>query len=116
MCFIVRENQTKVQIADKDIVCWKEMEVGKNAYHSFYRGFVYEKGKLYKRNCLNKDIYLPLHTLTRGFHSYIVKEYIPRSTSIYFPTIIVKFIIPKGARYLINRNHNEHISNQIIMP
>ena len=111
MCFVVRI--PTVQIAKKDIVCWKKLENVNGKFKSFYQGFVYKKDKLYKRNCLTKEKYEYDSHLFKGFHSYIFKNKI--DDSIFHITKRVKFIIPKGARYLKNKNHNEYISNQIIM-
>jgi len=108
MCFLITNK--KVQTATEDIICWKEVERGEKIF-SPYRRFVYKKGKVYTRGCLRKKEYKMFNVLNIGFHSYIVRKDILRFIDEWS---VVKFIIPKGARYLIN-DFNEYISNQIIM-
>lgn len=101
MCFIVKKGTEKVQIADKDIICYKTGRLTNKGLISLRMGFLYKKNILYKRRCLKRDKYKVYQQLSIGFHSLI-------SGYGY------KFIIPKGSRYLKSDVWHEYISDQII--
>jgi len=111
MCFVVRKNQTKVQIADKDIVCWKHVYPEGKDYISEFRGFRYKKGKLNQRDVLKEKEYNSNEGLSEGFHSFSKRL----EADGWWEVKLRKFIIPKGSRYLIDPMEDEYISNQIIM-
>ena len=113
MCFIVKQDY-RVKIANKDIICYKTgyLEKNKNEFHSEYRSFIYKKNKLYKRNCLTLNKYRYNISLFRGFHSFQNKRMVLMNRYKKDELKSIKFIIPKGSKYMIN--WKEYISNQII--
>jgi len=111
MCFVVRKNQTKVQVTDKDIVCWKHVYPDGEDCTSEFRGFEYKKGKLNQQDALKEKEYNANEGLDEGFHSFLKRL----AADYWWEARLRKFIIPKGSRYLIDPIKDEYISNQIIM-
>jgi hypothetical protein len=60
---------------------------------------------LYRNSCLR--------SINLGFHSYTKLNEAEKHTAPSFD--IVKCIIPKGARYYVNDDYNQFVSNQIII-
>ena len=58
--------------------------------------------------------YSDLSIIEVGYHSYSTKAIAIYKTNS--ARIIRKFIIPKGSKYFINKDKEEYVSNQIIMP
>ena len=113
MCFVVDKDNTKVQIADKDIVCWKHGHLDGKEFVSEYRCYRYKKGALNVSPFLKNEKYKTDSALSQGFHSY--SKMLPTENFFEHSLRLKKFIIPKGSRYLINPDRDEYISNQIIM-
>jgi len=123
MCFFIPEDQ-EVQIADKDITCFKS--VWANTYpfkyvYSLYQNFEYHFNEIYRKadfpviknehNITNDKIKI----IYKGFHSHMkLNKTIKRQSSIY-NTIIVKCVIPKGSKYFFNDQYNEYVSGLIII-
>ena len=105
--------QSKPEIADKDIICYKMVERTKikGIYKSTFQGFEYIIRQLYTNNLdirfANRVIrnlcpsypHLGIYTIEEGmFHSYISPLY-PLEVNIIPNWTILKCIIPKGAYY-----------------
>lgn len=116
MCLIT--NNLHKYIAEKDIVCYKIVNLRDNKIISYWYDFIYELNKKYTIPVLqpifrkNGNI-----RIEKGFHSYrnlyIAKYYICYDMFNLLPEIIVKCIVPKGSEYYINSK--EMVSNQIII-
>lgn len=116
MCLIT--NNTRKYIAEKDIVCYKIVNIKGTEIISYWFGFPYELGRKYITQALqpifikNGDI-----RIKEGFHSYrnldIAKDYIHCAMFNLLPEIIVKCIVPKNSEYYISSK--EMVSNQIII-
>lgn len=112
------------KVAEKDIIVYKVLNVSGKSY---YKGFCYEKGKLYS---LNKQLKITnLNYIKEGFHSY--SEGSSFCWNIFFNTLIVKSpsgliyenypkgilvrcVVPKGSEYYVNKL-GEVVSNKIIV-
>lgn len=116
MCLLT--NNTHKYIAEKDIVCYKIVNLRDNKIISYWYDFIYELNRKYTTQVLQ-----PIFTkkgnicIKKGFHSYrnlgIAKDYIYYDMFSLLPEIIVKCIVPKGSEYYINSK--EMVSNQIII-
>jgi len=123
MCFTIDPDYPKIQIAIKDIICYKGVSSYENNYcTSYFTGFKYEIGKSYKTKIkfpiINQFLFFKKYnkkTIMEGFHSY--KE-IPDDYHIIF-----KCIIPKGSKYYYSgihltynlRSDSVYVSDQIII-
>ncbi len=119
MCFIIDSNHPKVKIAKKDIVCYKLFYNHKKHFESPYRNFKFQKGECYYESKALKITYEAYysHTIEIGIHSYTnLKKSINVSESwIFSNIIIVKCIIPEGAKYYYNSTWKEYVSDYIII-
>lgn len=108
MCF--KTKGSKIKIAKKDIICYKEVRTIKNYYFknycfSYYYDFKYEYDKIYSNKSKLKLFIRWLfdkYVLSEGYHSYTTSE----NTNI-------KCIIPKWSLYLINKEGTEYVSTSI---
>lgn len=92
MCLIT--NQTRPQVADKDIICYKVIK--KNMHSLYHDDFTWQFGKVYHTEMK----YSVLTGVENGFHSYSLLEDITREyTATSTPCIIVECTIPTGAEY-----------------
>lgn len=106
MCFYVRTNHEQEQTAKEDITVYKIIFRGDNA--SIYRGFVYTPNTSYRlRKKLKIDCGI-IDTIDKGFHSYAIKFPVSSSTRK-----LVKFIIPRGAKYYYDPVNKEYVSSSI---
>jgi hypothetical protein len=128
---MIIEESAKFQIAEKDMIVYKVVDLSLNKYSktiqvvSVYRTFFYEFDTLYETTIKEsndfgsfdykeaRDYLYVLGPITRigsGFHSAVSKKRL-------FPSMypILQFIIPKGAEYLKNKSHLL-VSNKIILP
>lgn len=116
MCLLT--NNIHKYIAEKDIVCYKIVNLRDKEIISYWFEFPYELNRKYTTQVLQ-----PIFTkkdnirIEKGFHSYrtlgIAKDYIYYDMFNLLPEIIVKCIVPKGSEYYINSK--EMVSNQIII-
>jgi len=138
MCFTIESKNCKKKIAEKDIVCYKvvdikifsDKEVIKGMWHEFIYKLhkTYEEPKPFKRGCNKIEIETGFHsyadiknTIYYVKNSYVVNEYYdPKliktqqaKTNIFLSTVIVKCVIPKGAEYYYNERQQEYVSNKI---
>lgn len=96
MCLIT--NNTRKYIAEKDIVCYKVVNIKDTEITSYWFGFPYELNRKYTTQVL-QPIFRKNDTILigEGFHSYrnlaIAKE--ESTLSLCDPHIIVKCIVPK---------------------
>ena len=126
MCFYIEEKNSKVKIANKDIVCYKIVDKLSKLYvNSRYTDYKY------KLDELNKEINLVIidefkvnnvivneSKISSGYHSYISKERAIRflkNIKAYDEEVIVKCIIPRNSYYYINKRHKEYVSSNIII-
>ena len=109
MCLYPTTNSAKV--ADHDIICYKvvQVDIGDKMMHSNHDwNHVYELDKTYRENRFNKKLRYEITYLTYGFHSYMKVSRAQRNAiklngcswaSSDGRHVIIKCIIPKGARY-----------------
>lgn len=108
MCFYIHPKHAREQTAKKDITVYKE--IFRNNL-SYWRCFEYSPNTLYQlRKPLKHDTHVA-HEIHEGFHSYDNLQY---AYSIRDPYAkIVKFVIPKGAKYYHNSDRHEYVSTSI---
>jgi len=128
MCFMIDEKYPFELVAEEDIVCYKKMDLFRDA-----EGTIYLKSPLYnykqtgsvitmvdyflnkqyqatdkEQNCV-QDLIVGKSTMVGpGFHSYkaiddesiFVKKYV--SIGMFFSGNFIKCIIPKGTKYMMN--------------
>ena len=109
MCFIVSPCNTKVKIAEKDIICWKIMFPNPDGHYiSAVRCKTYTKHERYNIKFRIKNMNRePFSEINIGFHSFKKKQYHSKWAAL------VKCIIPKGTRYFENDIH--FVSESIII-
>jgi hypothetical protein len=111
MCFNVTD--PNVKIADKNIVCWKEVQKTAFFWLGFYRSLY--KGKLY--SLINFFFCKRVKITVRGmgWEPYINEGYHSYSNSdLALPRRRMKFIIPKGTLYYQNDKACEYVSERIL--
>ena len=114
MCLIT--NNTRKYIAEKDIVCYKIVNLRGKEITSYWFEFPYELNRKYTTQVLqpipmlNGDI-----RIEKGFHSYRNLNTAKGDIwlSLMESLVVVKCIVPKGSEYYINSK--EMVSNQIII-
>jgi len=134
MCFQIREGYEKELLATEDIICYKRLSYAKDEYHfninyferdmnkdyddynpfDFISPFRLEKYSLgeiksIQGNLIGNslgEIHVGLHSYSSAIHANFFK-------SSY--EMIYECIIPKGSKYYYNPNHNEYVSNQLIV-
>lgn len=119
MIWAARDNQ---KTAEEDIICWKIVCCNaQNQYKSYFQLFPYTRGEKYSTKftyTILKDYWvhggyeLNVH---KGFHSYRKNSVATRVRDGEEGTKVIKCIIPKGAKYYINKDNTEYCSNQIII-
>lgn len=111
MCLEIKNENFKIKIAKKPIICFKLGRVKKNRFHSpFY-------SKTYYKNMINFEVKLGIINLpnlkliiiNEGYHSYVH----------FFSNGNQLFLIPKGTKYVrggINDHdrNNGYVSENII--
>lgn len=116
MCLIT--NNIRRYIAEKDIVCYKIVNIRDTEIISYWFDFIYELNKKYTTQVL-QPIPAPNGSIRieEGFHSYrniyAAKKELYYSLMKSLPTVIIKCIVPKGSEYYIDSD--EMVSNQIII-
>jgi hypothetical protein len=98
-------------VAKKEILVYKEIYIGNT---SFFRGFRYEPNKLYR---LRKALSIIRHmkhgdTINQGFHAFTRKAAQAKAAQASYGTKMVKFYIPKGAKYYMG-THADIVSTSI---
>ena len=110
MCLKLKEGNTKLIVADKDIVCYKILlQYPDGTYHSPYQRLPYELNKLM---CDSVNVWKYRSDKTwnvgaGGFHTFAKFDEVKKafdenfSDGLYpgFNPVIVKCFIPKGTKY-----------------
>lgn len=111
MCFFISKKYPNELTAKRDIVCYKLLRDGYPQYESGFGKYQYNK-----RNppvSLVPRASLSFSYIMEGYHSYRERKF-----TLFFSTQylginqLVKFIIPKGAKYY--KNDTEYVSSTII--
>lgn len=139
MCWIERQENIHMQIADKDIEVYKVvLEANKQSCKSCVLGFIYKTNTIYKipsiqvrRTSIFNSI---IFCVEEAYHSYNKIQYTLKSVTVndsFFkvkgiifgnqivplsfnnPYYAATFVIPKGSQYAVNLE-GEIISNQIM--
>lgn len=137
MCWIERQENIHMQIADKDIEVYKVvLEASKQSCKSCVLGFIYKTNTIYKipsiqirRTSIFNSI---IFCVEEAYHSYTKIQYTLKSVNDSFfkvkgiifgnqivplsfnnPYYVATFVIPKGSQYAVNLE-GEIISNQIM--
>lgn len=141
MCFTVTKDNTKVLVAQEDIVCYKAFDyfidekllkkerikysdaykiesIGSVGFLSSWQDYKYSWESHHTNDALSQPQYEIYESLYEGFHSFINTTGINGMDGRY----IIPCIIPKGARYMIqidvqshDRDRSVYISNEIII-
>lgn len=142
MCWVICDSLPVELVAETDIEVRKIMfRIGEDSYLSRYESFPYSKGKysLGKRLVLNEECKATgLYFIDEGFHSYGEKcEIILMSHPLIYgykvtynnminddgliPSFsdrileVIDCVIPKGARYYVNEEKDEYVSDEIVI-
>lgn len=143
MCWIERQENVHIKIADKDIEVYKIVsDASKQFCKSLIQGFTYKANIRYEMDAMKLEessfgsSFCPtdLIYIGKAYHSYtkisftLKKPYPPCSTPEYKgiitgnllmpirinnPYYVATFVIPKGSQYAVNEQ-GEIISNQIM--
>jgi hypothetical protein len=112
MCFETTKS-AKAKIADKDIECWKAVEIVNGQVISACQNYLYKKGIAQPTVQIEKSFMWDEYEISYGYHSCrTLKEantWLIGTNGL----SIHKFIIPKGTRYYSNRT--EYVSETIIL-
>ena len=112
MCFNIDKNHKRRKTAKEDITCYKVMYDyfnDGNVFSSPFRGYKYVLGVLVTSKLQRPDKW---NKINKGLHSYSTTQ--KANTWWSFNCVIVKCIIPKGARYYYSEVYEEYVSNKII--
>ena len=105
MCFITKFS--RIRIATKDIVCYKDVIREKDYCFSRYQKFKYKYNQTYSGKSkwtLFWKWFFNECVKSEGYHSYI---------HTYYCNVLC--IIPKGSLYLIDKRAGEYCSTSIII-
>ncbi len=115
MCFVKMSINDKGQIANKNIICYKRMNInkidGKIKLESPYLYFTYNKNIIYSIKSKFQKTGAQNFRIEEGLHSYdnLIKARDMRNND----EVIIECIIPKGSYYLQNKDNQEYVSNAI---
>lgn len=108
MCFMIpNHDKSKEYTAKEDITVYKVIFKDNS---SQYRYFQYKPNTTYRLRKKLKIINVKF--IYEGFHSYIDKKN-NKHMVVGNSHKIVKFVIPKGAKYYINKMNGEYVSTSI---
>ena len=116
MCFHIHKRHKRIKTATEDIVCYKvfprRSRTGnqhKQYVRSLFQEFKYELGETYYEDSITvNETYQEIYS---GIHSYSTFTMAKERT--YLHRIIVKCIIPAGAKYYYNPIRKEYVSDYI---
>ena len=120
MCFFIDEKYPNVQIAKKDMICYKVLVEGKDVISSPFYNYVWKIDKE-ESTYLERDSH-DYNVINLGFHSFSKKRAagelsskfgFDRDSKVKYK--VFKCIIPKGSNYYYNERHKEYVSNKIIV-
>jgi hypothetical protein len=122
MCLIIKpvpfeasaEDMIKehTQIAKEDIKVYKILTW---ANYSPYRNFLYTQGKLYETKLVGEILNFRLE-ISEGFHAYTSRNEVKTMIYTVFNCYVTEMIIPKGAKYILNAEETNIVSNKIYWP
>lgn len=141
MCWVICDSLPVELVAETDIEVRKIMfRIGEDSYISRYMRFPYSKGKysLGKRLVLNESKATGLYSIDEGFHSYgenceiilmshpLIYGYKVTYNNMinddgFIPSfsdrilVVIDCVIPKGARYYVNEEKDEYVSDEIVI-
>lgn len=117
MCLFVKDfdnsHNPVILTATRKKVVYKRFIGGRldNVLESPYRGFPYERGSIYEANFELVDGY----KIEEGIHAYTCRKAAKRGTWGFHDEIVIKCIIPKGAKYIIGLR-DEIVATQLYIP
>jgi hypothetical protein len=108
MCFQL-DQTSELKIATRKITCWKTVYSRKNRFFSSVKNYEYIPGVRQPEVelCMQKN------SIYNGYHSFQRKR-LAREDSTNSEKSIVKFYIPKGSKYYMNKC-GEIVSSSIVM-
>lgn len=108
MCFsLFKRDCRSTLVAQKDIVCYKELKRSGRKLFSAFIGSRYELGIVYRKTRTEFLEFKPSNSGSgQGFHSYSK----PRMSMYH---VNVECVIPKGSRFYYSKYHNEYFSQAI---
>lgn len=124
MCLVLRSSAKrppKPRIAKKDIEVLKVVEKRDEQFYSPFKGFRWQRGYHYYQEgqafSFSKDLGGTWH-IFQGLHACLTtKKAVTLSFSFWCSkTCIVKMIVPKGAKYYIDRFGSEIVASEMIFP
>ena len=118
MCFHISNKNPNEQTAKEDIVVYKVLERKSNK--AIYRNFYYQPNRTYrlrkKLELCHSSFISTISNIHEGFHSCSTLDKAKEIKSYDWNyRKIVKFIIPKGAKYYYNQIDQEYVSTSIRM-
>lgn len=126
MCLTLTE-KSEIKVAEENIICYKVVrKLHPGVYKSEFFGHLYVRAQLNKMSedilsitpsCIIND----QRTVEKGFHSFTCKEdaykyKATRGNKSDVPYIVVKYIIPKGSKYIEGTygEYPNYVSDKII--
>lgn len=124
---IATEDITCYKLFSRDAVVWKKRKFWFNSQKIIekftslcmeYMYIPYKENPKVNLTCLKEIDWMWDNVyhwyIDEGYHSYEILDRVRDQKYIYFRTIIVKCIIPKGSEYYVNEDH-EIVSSNIIV-
>lgn len=124
MCFYIHVSYSVIKTAEENIVCYKrlsyafaelsldrikELEIRKNTLISPYQHMKYRIRETHT-SVLRRDSRNPF-AISLGLHSYT--NLLAAESNTNSGEVIVKCIIPKGARYYVDPVREHYVSNKL---
>ena len=115
MCFTSKIG--KVRVATENIKCYKVLEKTEDGLRSWLWGFKYESNVLQPEVGLTVHKHADFFKVDEGYHSLATKSGFMLARYYHFSTspVVVKCVIPKGAKYLHDKDKGEYVSSSIII-
>lgn len=107
MCFYIHPDFKEVRVAKEKIECFKILRY--NLRSPYYK-FQYVLNKRYRLRKKLEVLYYGL-CIEKGFHSYSKKS--KARNRCLNHSVIVRCVIPRGAKYYYNPDLHEYVSTQI---
>ena len=121
MCFNIDENDKNEKIATENIHCYKILEYSKeyNFVGYFKIDYIYFADSTLDKTVLHEsELFIDDGSdtcISIGLHSCILTPNIKTQMSIDCPGYVVEAYIPKGAKYYMNADTNEYVSNKLVV-
>ena len=119
MCFYIDTCSPKYKnsiIADKDIVCYKLLDLEEEHYESPYQSEFYFIENTKKKSVTKSTEFscgYILDEINKGLHTYSNKKYAFSKLGNYSLPMVFKAIIPKGSEYYYNSERHEYVSTKL---